>query len=57
MDKKVIRGIVDSIVAEIAAENGLDEAEGRAVVGIWLRKNRDVIKRGALTPFVATVEE
>jgi len=57
MDKKVLVGIVNGIVAAIATENGLEESEGRALVGIWLRKNADAIKRGAATPFVTTVEE
>ncbi len=57
MDKKVLVGIVAGIVAEIATENQLEESESRALVGIWLRKNRDAIKRGALAPFVVSVEE
>ena len=57
MDKKVLVGIINAIVAEIATENGLDEGEGRALVGIWLRKNREAVKRGALAPFVVEATE
>ncbi len=56
MDKKVLVGIVNAIVTEIATENSLEEGEARALVGIWLRKNRESAKRGALAPFVVTEE-
>jgi hypothetical protein len=52
MDKKVINGIIAGIVDEIKTENELEEGEARALVGIWLRKNRAVVKAAALAPFV-----
>jgi len=52
MDKKVLTGIIGGIVDEIKTENELEESEARALVGIWLRKNRAVVKAAALAPFV-----
>jgi hypothetical protein len=53
MDKKVLTGIIGGIVDEIKTENELEESEARALVGIWLRKNRGVVKNAVLAPFVA----
>ena len=52
MDKKVLTGIIAGIVDEVKVENELEESEARALVGIWLRKNRAVVKAAALAPFV-----
>jgi len=54
MDKKVIVGIVMGIATAIATEHSLEESEARALVGIWLRRNRDKVMAGALAPFLVT---
>jgi len=40
MDKKQINTLVEEIVAEIATNNGLTEAEARTFVGVALRTNK-----------------
>jgi len=57
MDKKVLNGIISGIVEEIAKENELEEGEARALVGIFLRRNKDKLKSGALAPFLVTLDE
>ena len=56
MDKKVLVGLINSIIAEVAAENGVKEESARTLVGIWIEKNWEFIKRGALAPFTVVVE-
>lgn len=57
MDKKVLTGIIGGIVEEIAKENELEEGEARALVGIFLRRNKDKLKSGALAPFLVTLDD
>lgn len=57
MDKKVINKIVADIIEEIAKENELEEGEARALVGIFLKRNKDKVKSGALAPFLVTLED
>jgi hypothetical protein len=52
MDKKVLTGIIAGIVDELKTENSLEESEARALVGIWLRRNKTTVKTAALAPFV-----
>jgi len=51
MDKKVLTGIIGGIVDELKTENALEESEARALVGIWLRRNKATVKAAALAPF------
>lgn len=50
MDKKILAGIVDGIVAEVAEKQGLTEGEARAMVGITLKKNKDAIVAAIVSP-------
>lgn len=54
MDKKVIAAVVESIVANVAAKQGLSDIEARALVGIFLRKNTDNIVNMITVPNFAT---
>lgn len=54
MDKKVIAAVVESIVANVAAKQGLSDIEARALVGIFLRKNADNIVNMITVPNFAT---
>ena len=51
MDKKVQTNVNNEIVAELATENGLNEAEARSLWVIFLRRNRVALKTAALAPF------
>jgi len=57
MDKKVLTKIVMDACAEIASENELEDSEARALVGIFLRRNKDKLKAGALAPFLVTLDD
>jgi len=57
MDKKVIAAVVESIVANVAAKQGLSDIEARALVGIFLRKNADNIVNMITIPNFATQTE
>lgn len=43
MDKKILAGIVDSIVKNVAAKHGIDEGMARGLVGFALQKNAEAI--------------
>lgn len=55
MDKKQLTAIVDSIVADVAAQNGLEEAEARTLVGIMLRKSKDAVVKAVTSPTLGLV--
>jgi len=57
MDKKVLTKIVMDCCTEIATEQSLEESEARALVGIFLRRNKDKLKAGALAPFLVTLDD
>lgn len=50
MDKKILTGIVESIVKGVIDRSGLTEGEARAMVGIALRKNTDAIVQAIAAP-------
>jgi hypothetical protein len=50
MDKKKLAALTNSIVAEIAAKEGIEETEARTLLGIALRKSKDAVVKAAVAP-------
>ena len=50
MDKKVLYGLLDSIVEEVAKNEGLEEQEARTFVGVALRRNREAFISTVVVP-------
>lgn len=50
MDKKVLYGLMDEIVAQVAADNELEEQEARTFVGVALRRGKDAFLQTVVVP-------
>lgn len=50
MDKKVLHGLVDGIVEQVAKDNNLSESEARTFVGVALRHNREAFLKAVIVP-------
>ncbi len=57
MDKKQLQAIVDGVVKEVATANKLEEMEARTLVGIMIRRNKEVFVRVAVSPTLRVVED
>ncbi len=55
MDKKQLTAIVDDIINAVAAQNGLEEAEARTLVGIALKKNKAAFIQAVVVPSLGLV--
>lgn len=55
MDKKQLAAIIDSIVADVATGNGLEEGEARTLVGIALKKNKAAFVQAVVVPTLGLV--
>ncbi len=53
MDKKVLVGLVMSIVEEVAKKHELEEAEARTLVGIALKRNREAVIAAVAVPVLS----
>jgi len=53
MDKKVINGLVQSMVEEVAVKYGIEEGEARTFVGVALRLNREAFLSCVQVPTLA----
>lgn len=57
MDKKEITNLIDGIIAEVAEQNKLSEAEARCFVGVALRNNREAFLRTVCIPKLVVAGE
>ncbi len=55
MDKKQLTAIIDGIVTDVAAAQGLEEGEARTLVGIALKKNKAAFISAVVVPTLGLV--
>ncbi|MHA2083002.1 MAG: hypothetical protein ACXABD_04550 [Candidatus Thorarchaeota archaeon] len=57
MDKKVLYGLLDEIVSNVAENNTLNEVEARTFVGVALRRGKDAFLKTVVVPQLTVATE
>lgn len=55
MDRKTLNAIIDSLIVDVALEQGLEKEEAQTMLGIALKKNREAIVKAVVVPTLGLV--